>query len=809
MMAKHPALTLVGGLGIAVGIAISVCFFAVTRIYIYPELPLDEGERVVALEDRDITVNNEERQALHDFFTWREELRTIEDLTAFRTIERNLIVAGETPELVQVAQMTAAGFSLARVPPLHGRTLVPDDEREGALSVLVIGYHVWQNRFNGDPGIVGREARLGGTVHTIVGVMPEGFAFPENHRLWIPLRENPLAYERRSGPAIFIAGRLAPAVTMEMAQAELSAIGERTSAAFPESHEMIRPMVMPYTHSLTDVQGITVWEVTSGNLMMSLFLIIVTLNVAVLVYARTAARHGEVAVRNALGASRGRIVGQLFIESLVLSLVAAAAGVLLARVGMGMADRIMAAEMDVGTPFWMDYRLRLDTILFAVGLAVLTAVITGVLPALQATGRRLQSHLRALGGSAMRLGRIWTGLIVTQVAIAVAALPAVVNTALTEIRGAMTQRTFAAEQYVTASIAPDFAPAASDAASNATPVPLGNRLTELIRRLEAEPTVAGVTFGASLPGRGNFIRVEGLPVPAEYAAGHPVSSVGVHPTFPAVMGARIIRGRALSATDIGVQASSVIVTETFVRRVLGGGDAIGRRIRHVSAEEIAGSGITGPVRWYEIVGVMADLVSNSVAPELVTPTLYYPIGADQVPRAGITVHLRGATPLDFAPRFREIAAEVDPDLRLGTVRSLADSNRQQQTAARLVGLAVGLVLLCALLLSAAGVYAMMSFTVTQRRREIGIRSALGAQPAAVLRSIFARSAVQVAGGVGIGVAMGALADQLGGGDLLDGRGPVLLPSIALLMMAVGLLAALGPARRGLRIQPTEALRGEG
>jgi predicted permease len=807
MMAKHPALTLVGGLGIAVGIAISVCFFAVTRIYIYPELPLDEGERVVALEDRDITVNNEERQALHDFFTWRAELRTIEDLTAFRTIERNLIVAGETPELVQVAQVTAAGFSLARVPPLHGRTLVPDDEREGALPVLVIGYHVWQNRFSGNPDVVGREVRLGGTVHTIVGVMPEGFAFPENHRLWIPLRENPLAYERRSGPAIFIAGRLAPGVTMEMAQAELSAIGERTSTAFPESHEMIRPMVMPYTHSLTDVQGITVWEVTSGNLMMSLFLIIVTLNVAVLVYARTAARHGEVAVRNALGASRGRIVGQLFIESLVLSLVAAAAGVLLARVGMGMADRIMAAEMEVGTPFWMDYRLRLDTILFAVGLAVLTAVITGVLPALQATGRGLQSHLRALGGSAMRLGRIWTALIVTQVAIAVAALPAVVNTAWTEIRGAMTQRTFAAEQYVTASIAPDVAPAVSDVESNATPVPLGNRLTEVVRRLEAEPTVAGVTFAASLPGRGNIIRVEGLPVPPEYTAGHPVSSVGVHPTFPEVMGARIIRGRTLGATDIGEQASSVIVTETFVRRVLGGDDAI--RIRHVGAEEIAGSEITEPARWYEIVGVMADLVSNSVAPELVTPTLYYPIGADQVPRAGITVHLRGATPLDFAPRFREIAAEVDPDLRLGTVRSLADSNRQQQTAARLVGLAVGLVLLCALLLSAAGVYAMMSFTVTQRRREIGIRSALGAQPAAVLRSIFARSAVQVAGGVGIGVAMGALADQLGGGDLLDGRGPVLLPSIALLIMTVGLLAALGPARRGLRIQPTEALRGGG
>ncbi|NIQ51918.1 MAG: hypothetical protein GWN71_00090, partial [Gammaproteobacteria bacterium] len=181
MLIKHPALTLVGGLGLAVGIAISVGFYTFSAAFIYPRLPLDEGERVVALENRDVAVDNEERRSLHDFFTWREELGSVEDLAAFRTVDRNLFAGDGPPELVQVAEMTASGFRLARVPPLLGRYFVDEDEREGAPRVLVIGHGVWRNAFAGDSAVVGRDVRLGGVVHTVVGVMPEGFAFPENH----------------------------------------------------------------------------------------------------------------------------------------------------------------------------------------------------------------------------------------------------------------------------------------------------------------------------------------------------------------------------------------------------------------------------------------------------------------------------------------------------------------------------------------------------------------------------------------------------------------------------------------------------
>ncbi|MEE8146133.1 MAG: ABC transporter permease, partial [Longimicrobiales bacterium] len=221
MLVKYPALTLVGGLGMAVAIAISAGFFAILHSYVQPTLPLDEGERVVGIENWDGAANDQDRHSLHDFVTWRDELESVEDLGAFRTVGRNLIVPDGPTEPVGVAEMTASGFRVARVRPLLGRPLVEEDEREGALPVVVIGYDVWQTRFAGDPAIVGRDVRLGNTVHTVVGVMPEGFAFPSNHSFWAPLRADPADYERRQGPEIYVFGRLAPGVTFEEAQAEL------------------------------------------------------------------------------------------------------------------------------------------------------------------------------------------------------------------------------------------------------------------------------------------------------------------------------------------------------------------------------------------------------------------------------------------------------------------------------------------------------------------------------------------------------------------------------------------------------------
>ena len=283
-------------------------------------------------------------------------------------------------------------------------------------------------------------------------------------------------------------------------------------------------------------------------------------------------------------------------------------------------------------------------------------------------------------------------------------------------------------------------------------------------------------------------------------------SLGGAPNHLELFGARVLAGRGLQPGDANPDASAVVVSRSFVRQVLGGGTAVGRRVRHVVPP--APDGSETPERWHQIVGVVEDLQRNSLRPDTIPPTLYYAVSPAQVEEAQIAVRLRPAGQEGVAGRIRELAIAVDPTLRLGPVHSLADDERQNWIAARLMALAVSLVLLSVFLLSAAGVYALMSFTVTQRRREIGIRAALGAAPSQVLRSVFARAATQIGIGVLVGLGLAALLEFSSGGTMLGGKGGVLLPVFAVSMTVVALLAAFGPARRGLRIEPTEALRAE-
>ena len=224
MLLKYPGLSMVGGLGLAVAIAISGSFYAFLDAYLYSTLPIEEGDRVVALENQDTKINQPERRSLHDFLLWREHMRTVEHIAAFSTVERNLIVPGGTVDLIQIAQITASAFRITKVPPLLGRPLLDADERIGAPAVLVIGFTVWQSRFGSDQSVIGREVRLGNTPHTIVGVMPEGYAFPVNDHYWVPLRLNSSVIGRGQGPELFVFGRLARGVTTPAAQAELTAM---------------------------------------------------------------------------------------------------------------------------------------------------------------------------------------------------------------------------------------------------------------------------------------------------------------------------------------------------------------------------------------------------------------------------------------------------------------------------------------------------------------------------------------------------------------------------------------------------------
>jgi len=319
MLLKFPGLTIAGGLALAIAIGLGAGWYDVWGKVLAPTIPLPEGDRLVLIETENILTNEPEARVVRDFLEWRRELRTIEDVGAYRTDLRSLIVGNAAPEPIQVAELTAAAFRTSRVPPVLGRGLLDSDEVPGAPSVVVLGYDLWQRSFGGRQDVVGSIVKLADAPATVIGVMPAGFRYPVNHHAWTPLPLRP-AYGALAGGAVSVIGRLAPGVTREQANAELRVLGERAAAVLPATHEHLRPGVMRPGES-RDFTGLA--QFASRNLPVLLVLIIACMSVGTLVYARTATREGEIATRSALGATRARIIGQLFAEALVFASVAA------------------------------------------------------------------------------------------------------------------------------------------------------------------------------------------------------------------------------------------------------------------------------------------------------------------------------------------------------------------------------------------------------------------------------------------------------------------------------------------------------
>lgn len=781
MLVKHPGLTLVATFAIAVAIAIGAMFFEVISAVLYSTIPVDGGDRIVALELASETPGSPERRLFQDYLSWREELSSIADLAAYRSVERNLTLGGGAPQAIRVTEITASAFRVARTPPLLGRHLVADDEQPSAPLVIVLGHDVWQSRFAGDATIVGRTIVLGVTPHVVVGVMPAGFAFPVDDQFWTALRLNPSAYDRLEGPGLRIFGRLKPGVTLDSTQRELTRLGERTAAAYPTQYRRLRPVVMPYTREHFGITGPRVWLLWIVQLIVSGLLVVVAVNLAILVYARTVARLGEIAVRSALGASRARILAQLFMEALVLTGVGTIAGLLAASIALvRMQSWIGSMER---MPFWIDLRLSPWTVLYAALMAVVAAAILGVVPGVKVTGRPLHRYLREVSG-ATPLGRSWTALVVAQVAIVVAILPATIYVVSEVVRLQMAGAGFPADQFLVAQ------------------VHLNERQrVALVGRLQREPAVSAVTFSTFIPGYepGRFIEFEGA---AQSAGIVETNAVHVDPGMFETYEARMLAGRGLDRSDAGEMATAVVVNHAFVRRFLEEGGALGRRFRYTrgwSRDDVDGG------RRYEIVGVVSNYPSFPPSPGSDgQPTVYHAASIAQIGSGVLSLRLRGVVPDDFIGTFRQIGAEIDPALPLGEVMPLSEFYRENRSPWRYVAWSLALVTSTVLLLSAAGMYALMSFTVAGRTREIGIRTALGAQPRQLLASVFGRITRQLTTGWFVGSLLSAGA--LSAAGLTAGRAAALLLVVGAIVLVVGSLAAFGPARRGLRIQAIDALK---
>jgi putative ABC transport system permease protein len=817
MLLRYPGLSSVGVFGMAVGIALAAGAFAIITAIVEVRLPLPQGERVVSVISTNLSLSGHEWRMVHDYARWRNAT-SVTDLSLSHQITRNLILEDRAPEPVTVVEISPSAFRVAGMEAYRGRHLLDDDARMGADEVVVIGYDEWLRRFEADPNIIGRTVRLGATTHTIVGVMPEGFAFPVNHSFWIPWRNDPAVYQPLTGPHVTVFGRLAPHATIETANAEFVEFGRRLAADSPATHAQLRPLVIPYTYAYNDMGDPENYlSMRAIELTMALVLILVCVNVAILVYARTATRQGEIAVRGALGASRKRIVAQLFVEALVLAGVAALIGVSLISVALPLLEGEMRSIIGGRLPFWMHFRIAGDDVTYLVALTLLAAAIVGVLPAVKATGLNVQARLQTLssgGGSRMQMGPLWTLLIVTQVAVTVTVLPAAMYFTWESLRVRSGGAGFASGEVLSATLtlerSSEPATAADDTAFRSR---FATQHAQLDEALRANAAFVDVTFSMESPGQERTMTLEAehqpLPEnPADYnitegsKAGHLARYNRVATNFFDTFGVPLLLGRGFTRADLGTE--HVIINRTVADAVFGGANPLGRRIKYVGrGREAAGSDAMPMERWFEIIGVVPDFPDDEFVPD---PILYHPAAYGDVYPASIGVRTRASDPATYSNTLRDIAADVNPTLQLRDLTTNAAAATQELGMFRMIGVTVGLVMLSVIILSAAGIYALMSFTVAKRRREIGIRAALGADRNRLLAGIFSRVFGQLAIGAAIGMVGAFGVQQLLEGELFHGQGALILPVVALVMIVTGLLAAIGPARQGLSIQPTEALR---
>ena len=796
---------MIGALSLAGAIAIGAVGVELADELLYKRLPFEEGGRIVRLETQDTAASRVEPRVLHDFTIWRRSLKTVVELGAARVSERNVLTGDGRVESLRLAEITASAFPLTRVPALLGRPLQPADETQGAEPVVVLGYDVWQRQFLHDPSIIGRIVTVGRTARTVVGVMPPRFGFPRNQQLWVPLPVQDAA--PREGPAVQVFGRLADGATWRDAATELDVVSARLAADMPATHAQLRTRVRAFT-GRTPGDPLRLEDLAVHAIVL-LLLGAVSANVATLMFARTAMREPEIVIRHALGASRARVIAQIVIEALVLALVAAAVGLVVAQTAVRYAWARATLIIGDGLPFWVDLKLEPVAIAYALLLALAAAALIGLLPALKATGASVHRGLHEVTstGGTMKFGGMWSFIIGAQVACTLLFVPAAVGIFANSVHEKSKWATFPTERYLTFRLRMD-----NEALAGERGVPddrqIGARraraFDDLARRLREEPAVTHVTFADRLPGAfPDWVALEmeqqGAPparLHGNYEGGFATAAVGAG--YLEALGADLVAGRRLQDAEAGAANRPVVVNEAFMREV--GKNPVGARVRTLPR-----GGEEEPGQWQEIVGVVTDLgIDPAGGDDSGDAARIYPAAsAAEIDPVVVTVRVAGdAAPL--APRVPAVARQVDPGLQLLDIATLEQVVAREQGSQVLGNVIVTGILIGAVVFSAAGLYALMAVAVARRTREIGIRRALGANPRHVLGSVFARAARQLGDGIVAGNSLILLlawrADSLTSDLLLSS----LITSV--IMAAVGVLACAGPARRALRIQPSDALR---
>jgi putative ABC transport system permease protein len=848
MLVKYPGLTIVGGVAMAFAICVGTAIFQVLSLFVHPSLPLPQGDRLVQIRNWDVAANVEEEKVLHDFLQWQQSLRSLTDVGAWRDSSRNLVVAAGDARPVNVAEMSVSGFQVADGEPLMGRVLVEADEQPAAAAVAVIGYDVWRTRFDSDPNVLGRAVQLGNDYATVVGVMREGFEFPVSHDVWLPLKTSVLDQTPRSGPAISVFALLAPGETMQTAQAELTTAGRRAATELPATHQHLEPRVRPYAMMVVPEGPDEVAIMYSIYFFVAVLLMLMCGNVGLLLFARAASREADLVVRTALGASRGRIVSQMFAEALVLGVVAAIAGITAAGFALRTWGMVFL-ETNLGRlPFWFDLSLSPRAFAVAIVLTVAGAAIAGIMPAMKITrgmSHRLKQTTAGSGG--LQFGGVWTVVIVAQVAATVI-FPAAVYWEQSQLRRVEDfDPGFASEQYLAVQIESDDPVDGGvnvDTATRERNARLAATLEELRRRVAAQPGVGGVTFTERVPTTNRPQKIIEMgydfdlsDVASAKSDGGASASAGgskvepplrvatvaaVDPSYFEILDAPVLAGRGFTIADAVPGTRVAIVDQGFVDQILQGRNAVGQQVRFrypgPSLRRWASGNPddpAGPGDWYEVIGVVRELGVGAPTQPGRAPGFYLPGTPDLFDEIHMLVHVRGGDPMTLAAQVRAVATAVDPSLRLVGVQRVNEANNDIRWLMGLWQRITVVLSSVALVLSLAGIYAVLAFTVARRTREIGVRVALGASRKRVVVATFRRPLLQVALGIVVGTAIVFTAAWLikytefpGSESDLTLQGMALIIAYGIVMLGVCMLGCVVPTRRVLNIEPTIALRTE-
>lgn len=808
MIVKYPVLTIVGGFSMAFAIWVGAGTFEAIRQLVFPVIPLPDADRIVMVQNWDASANRAEPRATHDFVAWRGAVQSVQDLSAYRTVTRNLMVTDGVAEPVSAAELTASSFRVLRVPPLLGRTLLESDEQVGAPLVAVIGHDLWQRRFMSDPGVIGRTVRLNGAPATIVGVMGAGFAFPRSEALWVPLSVDASGAVRRQGMALQIFGRLASDASLNQARTELTNLGQRAAVDFPNTHQHLRPQVFTFAESVRAIGGPGAsMMLLTGNLYVMLLVVLVCANVGLLMFARAATRETEIIVRSALGASRRRIVMQMFAEALVLGGIAAVVGLAAAGWGVRWGLDLMRGVLTDGSgnfPFWVDGKLSPLTVAYTVLLTLLAAAIAGVLPGLRIT-RNLGTRLKhtTAGSRSTHFGGLWTAVIVLQLAVTMGFPVVTFILSRDDVRPEAEdkQLPFPIDQYLSVRLEMERTPTepGADTSAAAFQARYLAAAQQLETRLASEPDVEGVVFAQHLPRQyhpNHQVEVDAGAVAPHDERGHLVGSSKVDPKYLDVLGVRMLSGRWFNPSEANHDARVAVVNKAFVDRIMGGNNPIGKRIRYVSRSN------PDSQPWFEIIGVAPNLGIRS---GWGSAGMYRPLVRESMYPLNAAIHVRG-DPKVFAQRVRAIATDIDVTLRLAELMPLKDAANGERDFTVFWVRMTTFVSAMMLVFSLVSMYAVMSFAVSRRTREIGVRVALGATPGRIVRAVFKQPLRQL----GLGLLAGTvLVWALLGGT--DNGVPTVKELLALgaytaVVAVVFLTACVVPTRRALSVPPTEALR---